>query len=135
METVLRLFRIILDVTSEAFAVEDRLWAPNVIDIFHYFFSAIWADERVGVFMMQYVCFLTVTQEEIRTAVDTWAQTLLPAHLEAISRCWNEAVMKITVSERVKLVTFLVSLHTHFPTWRCECDSDLMDRHIPTLNL
>ena len=48
METVLRLFRVILDVTSPAFVVEDRQWGPNVIDIFHYFFSSMWNDDRVS---------------------------------------------------------------------------------------
>ncbi|THG99764.1 hypothetical protein EW026_g2637 [Hermanssonia centrifuga] len=57
-------------------------------------------------------------QEEIRTAVDTWSQTLLPAHFEAIARCWNEALSKSPISERVKLVSFLSQLRSHFPAWR-----------------
>lgn len=47
LQTVSRLFRMILDVTSPAFVVEDRQWQPNVIDIFFYFFSALWTDDRV----------------------------------------------------------------------------------------
>ncbi|KAJ3559109.1 hypothetical protein NM688_g537 [Phlebia brevispora] len=102
LETVLRLFRIILDVTSPAFVVEDRQWGPNVIDVFHYFFSSVWDDER----------------EEVRTAVDTWSQTLLPAHFDAIAKCWNEALSKAPVSERVRLIRFLLQLRSHFPKWR-----------------
>jgi hypothetical protein len=44
---VTRLFRIILDVTSPAFNVEDRQWRSSVIDVFYYYFSAAWADEKV----------------------------------------------------------------------------------------
>lgn len=47
LQTVLRLFRMILDITSPDFTVEDRQWKPSVIDIFFYFFSALWADDRV----------------------------------------------------------------------------------------
>jgi hypothetical protein len=43
---VSRLFRIILDVTSPAFNVEDRQWRSSVIDVFYYYFSAAWADEK-----------------------------------------------------------------------------------------
>lgn len=50
--------------------------------------------------------------------VDTWSQSLLPAHFEAISLCWNESLAKAPIAERVKLVSFLVQLHSHFPTWR-----------------
>ena len=42
----------------------------------------------------------------------------MPAHLEAISRCWDEYLLKATYGERVKLVNFLIQLHPHFPTWR-----------------
>ena len=119
METVLRLFRIILDVTSPGFVVEDRQWGPNIIDIFHHFFSSMWTDERVRGITTVAVCVDSVfQQEEIRTAVDAWSQTLLPAHLDVIARCWNEALSKAPVSERVKLVSFLLQLHSHFPTWR-----------------
>ncbi|KAH9951250.1 hypothetical protein B0H21DRAFT_272251 [Amylocystis lapponica] len=102
LQAVLRLFRIILDVTSPAFNVEDRQWRSSVIDVFYYFFSCLWTDER----------------EEIRLTVDTWSSTLLPAHFDAIALCWNEALAKSPISERVKLVSFLTQLRSHFPTWR-----------------
>jgi len=59
-----------------------------------------------------------LNQEEIRLAVDTWSQALLPAHLDAISRCWNEALTTAPIAERVKLVAFLIQLHPHFPSWK-----------------
>lgn len=57
-------------------------------------------------------------QEEIRLVVDTFASTLLPAHFDAISTCWNESLSKAPVVERVKLVSFLIQLHSHFPSWK-----------------
>jgi len=50
LSAVTRLFRIILDVTSPAFNIEDRQWRSSVIDVFYHYFSATWADERVGHF-------------------------------------------------------------------------------------
>lgn len=38
---------MIEDATSPAFVVEDRQWRSSVIDIFRYFFAALWEDERV----------------------------------------------------------------------------------------
>jgi hypothetical protein len=57
-------------------------------------------------------------QEEVKVAVDTSSQTLLPAHFEAMTSCWNEALVKAPVSERVRLVNFLIQLHTLFSGWR-----------------
>lgn len=34
-----------------------------------------------------------------------------------MSRCWNESLAKAPISERVKLVAFLIQLHPHFPRW------------------
>ena len=45
---VTKLFRIILDVTSPFFRVEDRQWRSCVIDIFYRYFSALWEDDRVS---------------------------------------------------------------------------------------
>ena len=45
---VTRLFRIILDIISPNFTVEDRQWRSSVNDIFSYFFTAKWSDERVS---------------------------------------------------------------------------------------
>jgi hypothetical protein len=49
LAAVLRLFRIILDINNPDFRVDDRQWRPNAIDIFSYYFSAAWADQRVGI--------------------------------------------------------------------------------------
>ncbi|KIJ69367.1 hypothetical protein HYDPIDRAFT_36436 [Hydnomerulius pinastri MD-312] len=99
---VTRLFRIIMDVTSPAFQVEGRPWRSCVLDIFYFCFQSIWMDEK----------------EEVRAATETWAQTLLPAHLDAITLCWNNAFQSLPVPERIRLVTFLLQLHPHFPTWK-----------------
>ncbi|GLB34930.1 putative response to drug [Lyophyllum shimeji] len=99
---VTRLFRVILDVTSPSFNVEDRQWQTSVVDIFYYFFTSLWSDER----------------EEIRLAVETFSASLLPAHFDAISACWNESLSKTPVAERIKLISFLIHLHPHFPQWK-----------------
>ncbi|OBZ75571.1 hypothetical protein A0H81_04216 [Grifola frondosa] len=102
LQAVMRLFRIIEDVTSPSFNVEDRQWRSSVIEVFYYFFSSMWIDDR----------------EEIRLSVDTWAQTLLPDHFNAITLCWNEALVKSPIADRVKLISFLNQLRSHFPNWR-----------------
>ncbi|KAF9464728.1 hypothetical protein BDZ94DRAFT_1255766 [Collybia nuda] len=99
---ITRLFRIMLDVISPSFVVEGRQWRSSVTVIFYYFFHSIWADE----------------QEEIRVAANAFSSTLLPAHLDAISLCWNEFLAKAPIGERTKLVSFLIQLHPHFPTWK-----------------
>ncbi|KAK7693413.1 hypothetical protein QCA50_002981 [Cerrena zonata] len=102
MQSLSWLFRMVLDVTSPAFVLDDRQWRPSIIDIFYYFFSALWLDDR----------------EEIRLTVETWSQTLLPAHHEAITLCWNEALSKAPIGERSRLIHFLLQLRPHFPLWR-----------------
>ncbi|KAI0302159.1 hypothetical protein BC826DRAFT_987563 [Russula brevipes] len=102
LQTLKQLFRVILDVINPSFVIEDRQWQPSAIIIFYSYFTALWQDP----------------QEEIKVAVDTWSQTLLPAHFEAISNCWDEALVKAPVSERLKLVNFLIRLHSLFPRWR-----------------
>ncbi|EMD38403.1 hypothetical protein CERSUDRAFT_113558 [Gelatoporia subvermispora B] len=102
VQSVLRLFRVILDITNPSLAVGDRQWRSGLIDIFQYFFSSMWRDER----------------EEVRLTVETWSRSLLPAHLEAISLCWSEALTKSSVAERTKLVSFLNQLHPYFPQWK-----------------
>ena len=47
LQAVMRLFRVVEDVTSPAFSVEDRQWRASVIDVFRYFFGELWEDERV----------------------------------------------------------------------------------------
>ncbi|KAJ7709877.1 hypothetical protein B0H17DRAFT_1029591 [Mycena rosella] len=99
---VIRLFRIILDVTCPAFNIEGRQWRSSIIEVFYRYFFALWADER----------------EEIRLIADTFASGLLPAHLDAISLCWTEALATAPIAERVKLVSFLIQLRPYFPTWQ-----------------
>lgn len=122
LEAVLRLFRIVSDVTSPTFVVEDRQWGPSVVEVFRRFFSVIWSDKKVCTISLLW-CNMKAhahaqTQEEVRLAADTWSQTLLPAHFDAIARCWNDALAKAPMSERVKLVTFLAQLRSHFPSWK-----------------
>ncbi|KAI0670290.1 hypothetical protein C8Q78DRAFT_114403 [Trametes maxima] len=102
LQAVVRLFRMIEDVTSPAFVVEDRQWRSSVIDIFRFFFQSLWEDER----------------EEVRLSVDTWSQTLLPAHFDAMTLCWDEALVKSPIADRAKLASFLNQLRSHFPHWR-----------------
>ncbi|KAI0780831.1 hypothetical protein BD413DRAFT_500442 [Trametes elegans] len=102
VQASVRLFRMVEDVTSPAFVVEDRQWRSSVIDIFRYFFAALWEDER----------------EEVRLSVDIWTQTLLPAHFDVIGTCWDEALVKSPIADRAKLVSFLNQLRPHFPQWR-----------------
>lgn len=47
LSSVNRLFRMISDVTSPAFNVEGRQWRSSVIEIFYYYFTALWADPIV----------------------------------------------------------------------------------------
>ncbi|TDL27495.1 hypothetical protein BD410DRAFT_782583 [Rickenella mellea] len=97
-----QLFRVILDATSPFFHVEGRQWRASVTNIFHRFFTTVWIDPK----------------EEIRLATDTWAQTLQPAHFDAITLCWNESLVKSPIADRVKLVAFLLQLRPHFPSWK-----------------
>lgn len=111
---------MIEDATSPAFIVEDRQWRSSVIDIFRYFFAALWEDERVCLSIhIRNGVILIPGQEEVRLAVDTWSQTLLAAHFDAITLCWNEALVKSPITDRAKLVAFLNQLRPHFPHWRC----------------
>lgn len=96
------LFRFVSDVTSPVFCVEGRQWRSTVTDTFYCYFTSLWADPK----------------EEIRLSVRTCSATLLPAHLLAISQCWNESMSKAPISERLRLASFLLRLHPHFPGWR-----------------
>ncbi|KIL00116.1 hypothetical protein PAXRUDRAFT_821994 [Paxillus rubicundulus Ve08.2h10] len=99
---VARLFPIITDVTSPAFQIDGRQWRSCVLDVFYHCFESMWMDEK----------------EEIRTAVQSWVQTLLPAHLDAIALCWNDGFSSLSVPERLRLTRFLIQLHPYFPTWK-----------------
>ncbi|KAG6909693.1 hypothetical protein DXG01_015894 [Tephrocybe rancida] len=97
-----RLFRIMLDMLSPSFNVEDRQWQSCLSDVFYSFFTPLWVDQR----------------EEIRITVETCSATLLPAHLQAISACWNELLSKSPIAERLKLISFLIQLRSYFPRWQ-----------------
>ncbi|KAJ3801305.1 hypothetical protein GGU11DRAFT_741651 [Lentinula aff. detonsa] len=102
LSALVRLFRIIMDVTSPAFIVEGRQWRSSIIEVFYYYFSTFWVDEK----------------EELRLAADTFSSNLLSAHFDQISLCWNEFLVKSPIADRVKLVSFLIQLRPHFPTWQ-----------------
>ncbi|KAK0483676.1 hypothetical protein IW261DRAFT_1464504 [Armillaria novae-zelandiae] len=102
LEGIARLFRIILDSPSPDFQVEGRQWKSSVGDVFYYFFASLWADKK----------------EEIRLSVDTLISNMLAVHFQAISSCWDEVLSKSPIEERVKLVSFLIQLRSHFPTWQ-----------------
>ncbi|TFK42558.1 hypothetical protein BDQ12DRAFT_676416 [Crucibulum laeve] len=102
LSTVTRLFRILLDITSPIFVVEGRQWRSSLSEVFCYFFNTIWSDPR----------------EEVRLAASTFSATLLPAHREAVTLCWDESIRKSPIAERIRLVSFLIQLHSHFPGWR-----------------
>ncbi|KAK0197058.1 hypothetical protein F5146DRAFT_1099379 [Armillaria mellea] len=102
LEGIARLFRIILDSPSPDFQVEGRQWKSSVGDVFYYFFASLWTDKK----------------EEIRLSVDTLVSNMLAVHFHAISSCWDEVLSKSPIEERVKLLSFLIQLRSHFPTWQ-----------------
>ncbi|KAJ8700118.1 hypothetical protein PTI98_003174 [Pleurotus ostreatus] len=102
LDSVSRIFRIILETLSASFNVEGRQWRSSVANVFRKFFSAIWSDEK----------------EEVRLEAKSLSRTLLPTHLLAVALCWNEALMKAPMSERVGITSFLIELHSHFPEWQ-----------------
>lgn len=118
LRAISRLFRMISDTISPNFHVEDRQWRSSVIEIFYYYFGALWDDDRVSSFRYIILKLQCGYQEEIRLAVDTFSATLLPAHFEAISLCWGEALKRFPVTERLRLVSFLIQLHPHYPQWQ-----------------
>lgn len=61
---------------------------------------------------------LIYLQEEVRLEAKSLSRTLLPTHLLAVALCWNEALMKAPMSERVGITSFLIELHSHFPEWQ-----------------
>ncbi|TFK29961.1 hypothetical protein FA15DRAFT_684259 [Coprinopsis marcescibilis] len=101
LKAVNRLARIVTDVTSPAFNVDGRQWRSTVAELFTSFFSLLWKDP----------------EEEIRLAVRTLCASLLPAQLSAITQCWNEALAKSPMKDRIKLVSFLLQMRPHFPGW------------------
>ncbi|KAH9966782.1 hypothetical protein BC827DRAFT_1153126 [Russula dissimulans] len=99
LQTLTQLFRIILDVINPSFVIEDRQWQLSATAIFYNYFTALIQDPQVFSLL----------------------QPLLP-RLEIFYRkklgCWDEALLKAPVSERVKLVSFLIRLHSLFSSWR-----------------
>ncbi|KZT67735.1 hypothetical protein DAEQUDRAFT_712938 [Daedalea quercina L-15889] len=102
LQAALRCFRVILDVTNPTFNVEGRQWRASVVIVFYRFFTCLWADDR----------------EEVRSAVDTWCHTLLQAHFDAISVCWQDVLATSPISDRAHLASFLIQLQPHFPKWQ-----------------
>ncbi|PPR08077.1 hypothetical protein CVT24_010538 [Panaeolus cyanescens] len=96
------LFRMVSDVTSPAFGVEGRQWRSSVVEIFYHYLSALWQD----------------SQEEVRLSVRASMVALLPAHFELISQCWRETLLKAPIAEKLRLLSFLMQLHPHFPNWK-----------------
>jgi len=120
LRTLERLFRIILDVTNPSFIVGDKQWQSSATIIFYSYFAALWQDSQVFFLLTvpDALHNLKFPQEEVKVAADTWSQTLLPSHFEAITNCWNEALVKAPVSERVRLISFLVKLQSLFSSWK-----------------
>jgi hypothetical protein len=133
LRTLKQLFRIILDVTNPSFVIGDRQWQSSATIIFYSYFTALWQDPQVILHDLCSLHHLKTPQEEVKVAVDTWSQTLLPAHFEAITNCWNEALIKAPVSERVRLINFLIKLQSLFPSWRGTYSVN--DMYIRTLSL
>lgn len=50
--------------------------------------------------------------------MDISSRTLTPTHREAIARCWGDQLLKAKLSDRIRLVSFLLKLHPYFPDWR-----------------
>ncbi|KXN89237.1 Protein kinase C delta type [Leucoagaricus sp. SymC.cos] len=97
-----RLFRILQDVCSPNFNIDGRQWKSSIVRLFQTFFSLLWSDQK----------------EEIRLIVKSHCSSLLPAHFEAITRCFDETITRVPFSDRIKLVSFLAQLRIHFPRWR-----------------
>lgn len=62
-------------------------------------------------------------QEEIRLQTKIHCSSLLPAHFEAITSCFDEMVTKAPISDRTKLVLFLTQLRVHLPKWQGSASS------------
>jgi hypothetical protein len=51
LKTLRLLFLIILDVINPSFIVEDRQWQPSATIIFYNYFTTLWKDPQVFVFL------------------------------------------------------------------------------------
>jgi hypothetical protein len=51
LKTLKLLFLIILDVINPSFIVEDRQWQPSATIIFYNYFTTLWKDPQVFVFL------------------------------------------------------------------------------------
>ncbi|KAF8628329.1 hypothetical protein AX15_003874 [Amanita polypyramis BW_CC] len=102
LSAVTRLFRVVQDVINPAFEVEGRHWRSNMTIVLYFYFNTLWTDNK----------------EEIRLAVKTSVLSLLPAHLQAMELCWVELLTTAPIPERVKLVSFLLQVLSHFPRWK-----------------
>jgi len=59
-------------------------------------------------------------QEEVRMAAYAFASSLFSTHFDVISVCWSALLMTSPITERIRLVSFLVQFHPYFPTWQGE---------------
>ncbi|KAI5122947.1 hypothetical protein M0805_006828 [Coniferiporia weirii] len=101
-EAATRLFQIILDITKSSFVVEGRQFRTTIMETFFGFFSCLWSSG----------------QEEVRLATDTWAQSLQPSHHQSMTLCFSESLSRAPIPDKLNLVSFLLQLRTHFPTWK-----------------
>ena len=58
-----------------------------------------------------------VPQEDARHAAEVAANTLTHVHRDALTKCWNEHLLRGTHHEQIRLVSFLLRLHPYFPDW------------------
>lgn len=64
----------------------------------------------------------------------TFTSSLLSAHFDAISLCWDAHFLSSSVLKRIKLVSFLVQLHTYFPAWKVLAWDTLLEGMSDTSN-
>lgn len=115
-----RLFRIIQDVCNPSFNVDGRQWRSSVAKVFQIFFSLLWTDSEVYKYPWSFRRDSTHRkyQEEVRLLVKTHCSSLLPAHFEAITSCFDEMATRAPIFDRLKLTLFLAQLRTHIPRWQ-----------------
>lgn len=118
-QALTRIFRIMLDICHPDFYIDGRQWRASIASIFMRFFRCMWEDPKVCVLAAFHrVSTQSTLQEEIRLTADTWAHTLLPVHYKYIGMCWDEYATSAPMDRRQRLVSFLIQLHCHFPTWQ-----------------
>ncbi|KAF5358295.1 hypothetical protein D9756_001552 [Leucocoprinus leucothites] len=97
-----RLFRVVQDVCNPGFDIDGRQWKSSIVEVFQSFFSLLWSDPK----------------EEIRLIAKSHCSSLLPAHFEALTSCFDETMTRAPFIDRVRLILFLTRLRVHFPRWQ-----------------